>query len=75
MTQLTQILDQFRELSVADQAHLLHELQLIVAPSGKQDSGASNKHRLLDLMGLGRDVWNGIDAQNYVRQERATWNG
>jgi hypothetical protein len=25
--------------------------------------------------GLGKEIWNGIDAQEYVNQERDSWNG
>lgn len=28
------------------------------------------KHSILELEGLGADVWKGIDAQQYVRNER-----
>ncbi len=30
---------------------------------------------VLDLEGLGREIWQGLDAQEYVNQERAAWNG
>jgi hypothetical protein len=29
----------------------------------------------LDLQGLGKEIWKGIDAQEYVDRERASWNG
>jgi hypothetical protein len=27
------------------------------------------------LRGLGQEIWQGIDAQQYVHCERASWNG
>lgn len=33
------------------------------------------KRSILELRGLGKEVWNGIDAQEYVNQERDSWNG
>ncbi len=33
------------------------------------------KRSLLELEGLGKEIWNGIDAQEYVNQERDSWNG
>jgi hypothetical protein len=33
------------------------------------------KRSILELEGLGKEVWNGIDAQDYVNQERDSWNG
>jgi hypothetical protein len=29
----------------------------------------------MELRGLGKEIWQGIDAQEYVNQERASWNG
>jgi len=31
------------------------------------------KHSILELEGLGAEIWKGIDAQEYVRKERAAW--
>jgi hypothetical protein len=30
---------------------------------------------ITELEGLGRDVWRGIDAQEYVHRERDAWGG
>jgi hypothetical protein len=30
---------------------------------------------ILQLQGLGKEIWRGIDAQAYVDQERTGWNG
>ena len=32
------------------------------------------KHSLMELEGLGADVWKGIDAQEYVGTERESWD-
>jgi hypothetical protein len=29
----------------------------------------------MELEGLGKEIWQGIDAQDYVNQERDSWNG
>ena len=31
-------------------------------------------HSLLELEGLGEDLWRGIDAQEYVNQLRSEWD-
>lgn len=31
------------------------------------------KLSLLDLQGLGKEIWNGIDAAEYVARERDSW--
>lgn len=32
------------------------------------------KHSILELAGLGADIWQGIDAQEYVDQLRSEWD-
>ena len=32
------------------------------------------KHSILELEGLGAEIWKGIDAQDYVRKERESWS-
>ena len=31
------------------------------------------KRSLLELRGLGKEIWEGIDAAEYVKQERDSW--
>lgn len=33
------------------------------------------KHSILELESLGKELWQGMDAQQYVDQERDSWNG
>lgn len=32
------------------------------------------KHSILDFKGVGAEMWNGIDAQEYVNQLRSEWD-
>lgn len=32
------------------------------------------KHSILELAGLGAEIWEDIDAQEYVNQLRSEWN-
>jgi hypothetical protein len=32
------------------------------------------KHSIMEREGLGAEIWEGIDAQEYVRKERESWN-
>ncbi|MDR0587545.1 MAG: hypothetical protein LBG61_01000 [Burkholderiales bacterium] len=43
----------------------------------KEDSQPFKKNGkgILELEGLGREIWQDIDAQDYVNQERNSWNG
>jgi len=54
-------------LSPADKKRLLEELTA-------RSAGATKPHRemhsIMEFRGLGKEIWAGIDAQEYVRQER-----
>jgi len=32
------------------------------------------KQSILNLEGLGSDMWKGIDAQDYIQKERSSWD-
>ena len=32
-------------------------------------------HSIMELRGLGKDIWKGIDADEYVAKERDSWDG
>jgi len=34
----------------------------------------TKKHHLIELAGLGAEIWEGIDAQEYVNQLRSEWD-
>ena len=69
-----EILDHFGQLSTADQFQLLEDL---VSLLGKQVMARPSqpRHSIMELRGLGKEIWEGIDAQEYINQERASWNG
>jgi hypothetical protein len=36
--------------------------------------GKKAKHSVMELEGLGADIWKGVDAQEYVLKERNSWD-
>lgn len=58
-------------LSPEERRRLLEELKARVA----KDAPSEPKHSILEFRGLGKEIWEGIDAQEYVRNERASWDG
>ena len=58
-------------LSPADRRRLLDELTTRAA----KDAPSEPKHSIMEFCGLGKEIWEGIDAQEYVNRERASWNG
>ena len=51
------------ELTPEEQAVVLRLLRVIIA-------NRSKKHSIMELEGLGRELWEGIDAQEYLDQLR-----
>jgi len=58
-------------LGPADQLRLISEL--VARLSGELDRRP--RRSLLELQGLGKGVWQGIDVDEYLRRERSSWNG
>ena len=49
-------------------------LEIISARLKKTLGKKRIKHSILELEGLGAEIWKGIDAQEYVRKERESWS-
>jgi hypothetical protein len=66
---VTEILEQAKMLSPQEQKELAKRLidMMDVAP-------AKPTRRLSELRGLGKEIWQGIDVQEYVNQMRDEWD-
>ena len=53
---------------------LVNLLECITVTLKQRMAHKYSKHSIMELEGLGAEIWNGIDAQEYVRQERASWD-
>jgi hypothetical protein len=65
------VLHQVQHLEPADQLRLLEELAALV----RRQAALQTRRSILELRGLGKEIWKDIDVQKYVEQERASWNG
>ena len=54
------------QLTEEDRQHLVQALT-----AGRADSA----RRITELRGLGKEIWHGQDAQQYVDRERDSWAG
>lgn len=66
-----EVLSQIQRLTPADQLRLLEELAALV----RRQVMTRPRRSILELQGLGKEIWWGIDAQEYIDRERASWNG
>jgi len=71
MTTYQDIRRQVENLTPNEQLRLLEDLAAIV----RRRILVKPKHSIMELEGLGKEIWHGLDAQEYVNQERASWNG
>ncbi len=71
MATYQEIRRQVENLSVDEQLKLMEELAKML--DDRQSS--QPKHSIMELEGLGKDIWQGIDAQKYVDRERQSWDG
>jgi len=35
---------------------------------------SEKSHKITDLKGLGRDIWEHVDIENYIKKERESWD-
>lgn len=71
MSNYQQIRRQIQTLTPEEQVCLLEELKtMVVHPKTGKLSRS-----IMELEGLGKEIWQGIDAQEYVNRERDSWNG
>ncbi len=65
-----EIVETARTLSVDEQKQLIKLLvDLLTEPKSPP-----RKRSLLELRGLGKEIWDGVDAQQYVDQQRDEWD-
>jgi hypothetical protein len=62
---------QIRPLSLRERLHLA---QRIIGEAASAVSASDRSHSLLELEGLGAELWHGIDAQEYVDELRREWD-
>ncbi len=68
---VAQVLESIRTLTPQEQLDLLEHIAVLLRTSLPVQS----KHSVLELEGLGAQTWRGVRAQEYVNQERSSWDG
>jgi hypothetical protein len=66
------VLRRVQRLSPDDQLRLLEDVASLVR---RQATTQARRRSILELRGLGKEIWQDIDAQDYIDQERASWDG
>ena len=63
------IIHQVGTLTTNEQLRLLEDLAAIIRTRMR----LSTQRSIMELEGLGKEVWQKIDAQEYINQERDSW--
>jgi hypothetical protein len=67
-----ELLVQARLLSLEDEARLVEEL---MADLRQRIEEGQQYHSIMELKGLGKELWQGIDVEKYIEEERSSWRG
>ncbi len=71
VSEYSDVLERVARLPRQDKVELLAEL----ATQVRDESREGGKRSIMELEGLGKEIWAGIDAQEYVNRERDSWDG
>jgi hypothetical protein len=63
---LNEILSQVKKLNKVEQITLLQKIALLITKEKKSSKSA----RLTEISGLGSSLWNGVDIDKYIDDER-----
>ena len=66
-------LDMARQLAVPEQLRLLEDLTKAVRRRISSKPQKIKTYSIMELEGLGAEIWQDMDAQEYINQERASW--
>jgi len=44
-------------------------------PRAAKAASSEPQRRIMEFCGLGAEIWEGIDAKEYVNRERDSWDG
>lgn len=64
-------LNQVQRLTPDEQLQLLQDLAAIV----RRQVIPRPKHRITEFKGLGKELWQSIDVEKYIEEERNSWDG
>lgn len=73
MMNVEDILHEAQALSIEERRELLKSL-IDTLGNSESNTQSTGKHSLRELRGLGKEIWEGIDAQDYINQQRDEWD-
>ena len=65
-TNIEALIEAAKHLTPEDQERLVQALR-------QQPGSSTRQRRITEMRGLGKELWQGVDAQEYVNAERDSW--
>jgi hypothetical protein len=62
------VLNQAQRFSTDEQFRLIEDLVVMLKKKSRR------QHSISELEGLGKEVWEGVDVDEYIRQSRGSWD-
>jgi hypothetical protein len=66
------LLEEIRTLSITERKQLI--TAIVDMLTEQPPESMQKKHNILEFEGVGAEMWQGIDAQEYVNQLRSEWD-
>ena len=63
------VLDQALRLTPEEQLQLIEDIITVV----RHQVRARHQHSIMEFEGVGKEVWEGIDVEKYIDEERNSW--
>lgn len=67
------VLNQARQLSAEEQLQLLEEIAAMIRQRVKNTQRP--KHNVMEFEGMAKKLWEGVDVEKFIEEERNSWDG
>lgn len=68
---LNEVLNRVQQLTPEDKLRLVEDLLANV----RQQVVPERRYSVLEFEGIGEETWKDIDVEEFIKQERASWDG
>jgi len=68
-----EVVYQVQQLTDDEKLQLLQDIAAMLRHQGK--AYPRRKHSIKELRGLGKEIWQNMDVEKYIEEERNSWDG
>jgi hypothetical protein len=68
------VLARAERLSFEEIKRLVDDLNAKLEQHKEQEPETRPRHKARDFRGVGKETWKNVDVEEYIRQERASWD-